>query len=183
MKTLVCSLLCVMGLGLAAPAFADELKAGDQAPDFSLPGSDGKTYKLSDFKGKRAVVLAWGPFAFTQAETLVAKSFVSNGANLRRYDIALMMVNLDPMDGEKGDKAFAKETGADFPILSDATKKAAEAYGVLAPNGRANRWTFYIDKNGKITYIEKMVKPETSAEDMIGKLAELKVPMMHKGTK
>jgi peroxiredoxin Q/BCP len=44
---------------------ADALKAGDAAPDFSLPGSDGKTYKLSEFKGKRAVVLAWFPKAFT----------------------------------------------------------------------------------------------------------------------
>jgi peroxiredoxin Q/BCP len=41
-----------------------ELKVGDPAPDFELQGSDGKTYKLSDLKGK-AVVLAWFPKAFT----------------------------------------------------------------------------------------------------------------------
>ena len=46
-------------------AMAAELKPGDQAPDFELPGSDGKTYKLSDFKGKQAVVVAWFPKAFT----------------------------------------------------------------------------------------------------------------------
>src|SRR5262245_6582675 len=44
---------------------AEMLKAGDSAPDFSLPGSDGKMYKLSDFKGKQPVVLAWFPKAFT----------------------------------------------------------------------------------------------------------------------
>ena len=44
---------------------AAELKPGDTAPDFSLGGSDGKTYTLSDFKGKQAVVLAWFPKAFT----------------------------------------------------------------------------------------------------------------------
>lgn len=44
---------------------AGELKPGDQAPGFELPGSDGKTYKLSDFKGKQVVVLAWFPKAFT----------------------------------------------------------------------------------------------------------------------
>ncbi len=48
--------------GLQAPQV--ELKEGDKAPDFSLPGSDGKTHKLSDYKG-RAVVLAWFPKAFT----------------------------------------------------------------------------------------------------------------------
>jgi hypothetical protein len=41
------------------------LKVGDTAPDFALPGSDGKTYKLSDYKGKQAVVIAWFPKAFT----------------------------------------------------------------------------------------------------------------------
>jgi peroxiredoxin Q/BCP len=41
------------------------LKAGDWAPDFSLPGSDGSTYRLSDFRGHQAVVLAWFPKAFT----------------------------------------------------------------------------------------------------------------------
>lgn len=42
-----------------------ELKVGDMAPDFTLPGSDGKSYRLADFKGKSAVVLAWFPKAFT----------------------------------------------------------------------------------------------------------------------
>mgnify|MGYP006452431045 FL=1 len=44
---------------------AADLKVGDAAPDFSLKGSDGKTYKLSDYKGKQAVVIAWFPKAFT----------------------------------------------------------------------------------------------------------------------
>ena len=47
-----------------APAFAEELKVGDKAPDFKLEGSDGKTYSLADLKGK-TVVLAWFPKAFT----------------------------------------------------------------------------------------------------------------------
>jgi peroxiredoxin Q/BCP len=52
-------------LTMGAMAQTTELKAGDPAPDFTLPASDGKTYKLSDFKGKKAVVLAWFPKAFT----------------------------------------------------------------------------------------------------------------------
>jgi peroxiredoxin Q/BCP len=46
-------------------AVAAEPKVGEKAPEFSLPGSDGKTYNLNDFKGKSAVVLAWFPKAFT----------------------------------------------------------------------------------------------------------------------
>ena len=53
-----------VGLSFASSGGA-ELKVGMPAPDFSLAGSDGKTYKLSDFKGKQAVVVAWFPKAFT----------------------------------------------------------------------------------------------------------------------
>ena len=62
---------CAAGICLAllvtspTPVIADELSVGDVAPEFELPGSDGKTYKLSEFKGKQAVVIAWYPKAFT----------------------------------------------------------------------------------------------------------------------
>lgn len=46
------------------PEYSADLKVGDVAPDFALPGSDGKVHKLSDYKGK-TVVLAWFPKAFT----------------------------------------------------------------------------------------------------------------------
>lgn len=49
----------------AAIPGARELKVGDLAPDFSLPGTDGKTYRLADFTGRQAVVLAWFAKAFT----------------------------------------------------------------------------------------------------------------------
>ena len=59
------------------------------------------------------------------------------------------MVSVDPLEGEKGNMAFAEEHGGNnFPLLSDPTKEMANAYGVLnAERGFANRWTFYIGKD------------------------------------
>jgi peroxiredoxin Q/BCP len=61
--TLLIGVGAVMSVGM--PADAAELKVGDKAPEFEMKGSDGKTYKLSQFKNKQAVVVAWYPKAFT----------------------------------------------------------------------------------------------------------------------
>lgn len=83
------------------------------------------------------------------------------------------MISVDTLVDNKG---FAEQQRADFPLLSDPTKKTAQAYGVLNQRGLANRWTFYIGTDGRITAIDKEIKPATSAEDMAAKLAELGVP-------
>ena len=171
---LTIGLAAALAAGVMAQAPA-ELKVGDTAPDFTLPGTDGKTHKLSEYRGKRAVVLAWFPKAFTQGCTIECKSLAANGERIRKYDVAYFMVSVDPLEGEGGSLAFAKSENADFPLLSDATKETATKYGVLNARGMANRWTFYIDKNGKIAHIDKAVRPATSAEDMIAKMGELKV--------
>ena len=67
-----------------------------------------------------------------------------------------------------------------FPHVS-ARKEAALAYGVIPPDAPPNRqfarrWTFYIDPTGKIAAIDKEVKPQTSGQDIVRKLEELKVP-------
>ncbi len=173
--------LAAAGVRAQAPV---ELKVGDMAPDFSLRASDGKTYTLADFRGKKAVVLAWFPKAATRGCTIECKSLAENGHLLKGYQVAYFMASVDPIEDNT---AFAKATSvklgdtvvekkeADFPILSDPTKQVATEYGVLNQRGMANRWTFYIGKDGKILAIDKAVKPETSAEDMAAKLKELGV--------
>jgi peroxiredoxin Q/BCP len=62
----------------------------------------------------------------------------------------------------------------DYPILSDPSKKVAEAYGVVH-EGRAvpERWTYYIGKDGKVLHIDKMVKAGAHGADVAAKLKEL----------
>jgi thioredoxin-dependent peroxiredoxin len=172
--------VAVAAAGSGATLAAAELNVGDKAPDFALAASDGKTYRLSDFRGKKAVVLAWFPKAFTGGCTVECKSLAANGDKIRQYEVAYFMASVDSVEGEKGNKAFAESEKADFPILSDPTKETATAYGVVHPErGFAMRWTFYIDKDGKVAAIDKAVKPPTSAEDLLAKLAELKVAKVH----
>jgi peroxiredoxin Q/BCP len=188
MKRLMCAaalaLACALNTTAQAPV---ELKVGDTAPDFTLQASDGKTYKLADFRGKKAVVVAWFPKAATRGCTIECKSLAENGHLIKQYQAAYFMASVDPLEDNVN---FAKATSvklgdtvvekkeADFPILSDPTKQIATAYGVLNQRGIANRWTFYIGKDGRILAIDKAVKPETSAEDMAAKLKELGVPTM-----
>src|SRR3954467_10645983 len=184
-------ILSMASLGLAAfSAPAADLKVGDPAPDFQLQATDGKTYKLADFKGKQAVALAWFPKALTSGCTLECKSLAEHGDLIRAYDVTYFMASTDPLEknvefakaksvtlGQGANARVVEKQEADFPILSDPTKETAKAYGVLMEQGFATRWTFYIGKDGKIQAIDKDVskRVQTSAEDMAAKLGELGV--------
>jgi peroxiredoxin Q/BCP len=187
----------LLTIGLAAALAASvaaqgaaEVKVGDMAPDFTLQGTDGKTHRLSEYRGKQAVVVAWFPRAFTRGCTIECKSLAENGDRIKKFDVTYFMASVDALEdnikfakatsvtlGEGADAQVVDKQEADFPMLSDPTKQAATAYGVLNPRGTANRWTFYIDKTGRVAAIDKAVRPETSAEDMIAKLGEIKVAM------
>ena len=166
------ALATTMLLASAAGAQDAQLQGGDMAPEFTLQASDGETYKLVDFRDKQAVVIAWYPRAFTRGCTIECKSLAENGHLVREYEVTYFMASVDPLEENT---AFAAEQNADFPLLSDPTKVTANAYGVLNQRGMANRWTFYIGKSGQILYIDKEVRPRTSAEDMAARLGELGV--------
>jgi thioredoxin-dependent peroxiredoxin len=157
MKAFIAVGVCFLALASSGRSSAAELKVGDGAPDFALQASDGKTYKASDFKNKQAIE---------------CKSLAEHGDLIKQYDVTYFMISVDPLDKNM---SFAQDEHADFPLLSDPTKKTADAYGVLGMLGMANRWTFYIGKDGTIRAIDKSVKPATSAEDMAARLHELGV--------
>lgn len=161
-----------LGITGASASAAEALVVGDVAPDFAMEGSDGKTYKLSDLKGK-AVVVAWYPRAFTGGCTKECKAFKTQGGAIREFNVAYFTASTDPVDKNK---KFAEELEVDYPILSDPDGSVATTYGVLKPGGNAaQRWTFYIGPDGKILYIDKSVKTETHGTDVAAKLKELGV--------
>jgi len=170
--------LFALGLGLALtwialPAIAAEPQVGDPAPDFTMPGSDGKTYNLADFKDKQAVVIAWFPKIFTGGCTAECKSMKEDGAALRKLDAAYFTASVDPIDQVT---KFAQSLGLDYPILADETGEVAQAYGVVHGSRTVpERWTFYIGADGKILAIDKSVNTRSHGADIAQKLAELGV--------
>lgn len=165
-RSLLLPLLACFSIAVSA------LEAGDAAPDFTLAASDGKTYRLADFKGKQAFVIAWFPKAYTSGCTIECKSLAENGDLIKAFDVSYFMASVDPLADNIG---FAKQQKADFPLLSDPEKDVAKAYGVLSAGGYAKRHTIYVNKQGVVVKIDRAVKPASSAEDMAANLADLGV--------
>ena len=172
MKNFAKQIMTIIVLVMTAPVLAASLSVGDVAPAFSLQGSDGKTYTLSDFRGKQAVVIAWFPKAYTSGCTIECKSLAENGHLITKYEVAYFMASVDPLADNVG---FAEEIKADFPLLSDPSKEVAKSYNVLGMMGMAKRHTVYIGIDGNIMKIDTKVKPATSAQDMAATLGELGV--------
>jgi thioredoxin-dependent peroxiredoxin len=176
MKTILalsCCAALLLGGMVSTSLAADELKVGDDAPNFELAGSDGKTHKLADYKGKQAIVIAWFPRAFTPGCTKECESFRDNGKAIREFDVAYFTASTD--DAEKN-KKFAESLKTDYPILSDPEGKLASALGIYNADKKfANRVTFYIGKDGKILAIDKAVKTTSHGSDVAARLKELGV--------
>lgn len=152
----VCGMALGIGLAGAGAGGAAELKVGDRAPAFTMKGSDGKTYSLDQFKGKTSVVLGWFPKAFTGGCTAECKSLREKGDLLKPLKVAYFTASVDTPELNR---KFAESLDLDYPILSDPDKSVAKAYGVLnEARGFANRWTFYIDKEGIIRAIDLKVR-------------------------
>jgi peroxiredoxin Q/BCP len=164
-----------VAMGLSSSVMAAELKVGDDAPAFELKASDGKTYKLADFKDKQTVIVAWFPKAFTGGCTKECKSLKETGKSLKAFNVAYFTASCDTVEKNTD---FAKSLDLDYPILSDPERKAALDYGLVADKtGNAKRWTFVVGKDGKIKHIfgDKEVNTAEHGPQLVEVLTKLKV--------
>jgi thioredoxin-dependent peroxiredoxin len=99
------------------------------------------------------------------------KALRDSAEALSQYDIAFFAASVDDL---QTNTRFAEELELNYPILSDPEKTTAAEYGVLNDSGTfAQRWTFYIDKTGRIIEIDKEVKPASAGEDLVATLQRL----------
>lgn len=158
--SIVVLLACCWTPAVQAEGKAAGLKVGDKAPDFEIvkAGQEKEgapALKLSDLKGKKNVLVAFYPKAFTPGCTAEMCGFRDDFARFRSADTEVVAVSVDPQS--ESDR-FKQEKGFPFHVVGDPEKKIVTAYGVPLidlPVGQvAKRSVFLIDKTGAIRYID-----------------------------
>ncbi len=138
------------------------LKEGSQAPDFTLPGSDGNTYRLSDFRGKR-VVLMFYPKSNTPGCTAQNCAVRDQYDQLSQHAVVFGI----SVDTPETQTQFAKQHNLKHIVLADADGKVAEAYGVRTTAGFASRTTFIIAPDGTIEKVFEKAGTSNHPEELL----------------
>ncbi len=124
-----------------------KVDVGDNAPDFELPGTGGKTYRLSDYRGRK-LVLAFYPGDFTAVCTKQFCSYRDQGDRLDK--LGADVLGISPQSVESHER-FTQEKSLNVPLLADEDKRVAKAYGVLA-GPMVRRAIFVIDEEGIVRH-------------------------------
>jgi thioredoxin-dependent peroxiredoxin len=126
---------------------------GDRAPEFTLPGTGGRSYSLADYAG-RTVVVVFYPGDETPVCT---KQLVCYNNELAQFtDVGAQVLAISAQDLASHEK-FAAKHGFDFPLLSDTDKAVAGTYGTLGPLGFPRRSVFVVDPAGIIRYAHRAI--------------------------
>ncbi len=141
------------------------VQIGDHAPDFELKDQTGKPVRLSDYRGKRNVVLVFYPLSFTgvcEDEMCRIRDSIEVFRNDRVETLAVSV------DAPPTHARWAHEQGFEFPLLSDFWPhgEVARTFGVFDETlGIAVRGTFIIDRDGQVVYTDRNPVPEARDQD------------------
>ena len=147
------------------------VEVGRKAPSFALLATGGREVSLSDYLGKKNLILYFYPKDGTPGCTKEACGFRDVATRLAAHDTEVVGVSRDGLDAHE---KFSARHRLTFPLLSDADNKVSQAYGVYGKKsfmGReffgVNRTTFVIDKKGKIRRIDRRVEVRTHADAIL----------------
>jgi peroxiredoxin Q/BCP len=157
------------------------IEQGDRAPDFELTGHDGRTVKLSDFRGQPVVVYFY-PKAATPGCTTQACGVRDHRLDYEKAGAVVLGISPDPV---KKIWRFHDEQGLNFALLADEDHAVAESYGVWVTKsmyGREflgnERTTFIIDADGKVAEVLRKVKPAEHDELVLKALGRAAPPVV-----
>lgn len=140
---------------------AKEVEVGDEAPDFILKDQDQKEVKLSDFRGKKNVVLAFYPLDWSPVCTNENKCFTNDLPKFADKETEVFGISIDSTWSHK---AWADALGLKHRLLSDMKRAAVKNYGLYLEDANiGKRATVIVDKKGKVRY--KKVQEILTARD------------------
>ena len=123
-------------------------QVGDPAPDFELPGTGGRTYRLADYRGRK-LVIAFYPGDFTPTCTKQFCNYRDGREQIE--DLDAEVIGISPQDVASHEK-FIAEHGLTVPLAADTDLAVARAYGVKGPGKLIRRSIFVIDPEGIIRF-------------------------------
>lgn len=125
---------------------------GDAAPPFTLPGTPGgRTYSLTDYRGRLAVLV----FYPADDTPTCATQLASYSADLDQFaDLGAEVLGISPQDVASHER-FAARLSLNFPLLADTDKVVGRAYGLVGPLGFYKRSVFVVDGSGVIRYAHR----------------------------
>lgn len=185
MKTIFSFLVAVVFAGSALAQVA----VGDKAPVFAATTDEGSTWKLTDYLGKKNVVVYFYPAAMTGGCTKQACAYRDAQPAIESANAVVVGVS---GDNPEGLKLFKKAENLNFTLLSDEKGEIAKSFGVPVKDGgtitreiegksydltrgaTASRWTFIIDKKGNIVYKNEQVDAAKDAEAVLAFLKNSK---------
>ena len=146
------------------------LQVGDLAPDFTLSDQEGRTVRLSDFRGKKVVVYFY-PKDNTPGCTREACAFRDHFAGFRELDVPVIGIS---RDSAASHQRFAERHQLPFLLLADPERIAIEGFGVWQEKtnyGKTSmgvvRSTFVLDENGAVEKVFPKAKPDTNAAEIL----------------
>lgn len=151
------------------------VKIGAPAPDFSLKDQDQKDVKLSDFRGKKRVVLVFYPLDWSPVCTKEHACFINDMKQFEQLDAQVMGISVDSVWSHK---AYADKMGIRYPLLADFHPRGAMAskYGAyLDDKGITGRSITIIDRDGNVAWnknYEILTVPDVN--EVAGALASVK---------
>jgi len=165
-----------------------QIEVGEQSPQFSAKDDTNKLWKSDDFTGKKTIVVYFYPAAMTGGCTKQACAFRDDKSKLNELDAIVVGISGDEVENLK---YFKEAHNLNFPLLSDTDGSIAKKFGVLIKDGgsiernidginitldrgvTASRWTFIIDKEGKIAYKNTDVNAEEDSKQTIDFIKKL----------
>jgi peroxiredoxin Q/BCP len=126
---------------------------GDIAPDFTLPGTGGRNFSLSAYRGQ-PVVIVFYPGDDSPVCTKQLNSYNNDLAAFEQVGAQVLAISAQDVESHEG---FSARHGFKFPLLADTDKKVSGEYGTLGPLGFPRRSVFVVDAAGVIRYAHRAI--------------------------